>query len=449
LQAGLLVGALACGLLLLAGPAYAQTPPVPAPTGRPCGAGPGGLIGCIPGAGNVLGGAARTVTGSVMQGFTVFFTAGAQWFLERMMEFLVAANRPDLSAAWWVGKHNQMLALAWVIAAATLLLALIDAAAKGTWEGLGRAVLVDVPVAAVVGGFGPLVIQYLVDLADWLSSRLLQDLGADAGRALSSSAQWFATFGAVTGNPSVPLVAGFVVALVTIVGALLVFLELLLRANAIYLIAALIPVVYAVRIWPAARGVARRTTEALVAIILAQPVVALAISLGAGAGASLGGIGDASLKDFGTAVGGAVFLLLAALAPWGILSLMPALEAAMAANRQRAAVGGGVRSVMTTAYTSTYLGRLAQAGSTRVGRNATDTATAWAESAAGAARPGSVDAASIGSRRPGPPGSGGGRGDSGPPGAAGPPRPSSPPGPTKPGEPPGSAGPGSRKGPKP
>jgi len=387
-----------------------------------------------------------------MQGFTAFFTEGAKWFVERLQAIVVAADRPDLSAGWWVGKHNQMLALAWVVAAATLLLALIDAAAKGTWEALGRALLVDVPVAAVVGGFGPLVTQYLVDLADWLSSRLLQDLGADAGRTLSSSAQWFATFGAASGNPNAPLLAGFVVALVTILAAFLVFLELLLRANAIYLIAALIPVVYAVRIWPAARGVARRTTELLVVIILAQPVVALAISLGAAAGASLGGIGDASLKDFGTAVAGAVFLLLAALAPWGMLSLMPALESAMAANRQRAAIGGGVRSVVTTAYTGTYLGRLAQAGSTLTARSVSDTAAAWAASAAaGATPPQAADAAGravASSQRPGPPGTPGrdgdpGRGDPGPPGRSG------PPGPTGAAGPAGPPGPGAGKEPKP
>jgi hypothetical protein len=438
-----MVGAVA-GWLWLAGPAQAQAPPAPQPTARSCAAGPGGLIGCIPGAQSLLGGAAQAVGGSVMQGFTVFFTAGAKWFIEQLQPFLVAADRPDLSAAWWVGKHNQMLALAWVVAAATLLLALIDAAAKGTWEGLGRAVLVDVPVAAVVGGFGPLVIQYLVDLADWLSSRLLQNLGADAGKTLASSAQWLATFGAASGNPSTPLLAGFVVALLTILGAVLVFLELLLRANAIYLIAALIPVVYAVRIWPAARGVARRTTEALVAIILAQPVVALAISLGAAAGASLGGVGDASLKDFGTAVAGAVFLLLAALAPWGMLSLMPALEAAMAANRQRAAIGGGARSIMTTAYTGTYLGRLAQAGSASTARSPTDTAAAWAASPAAGSTPAQPPGAArgAGGLQPGPPGSPGrdGRGDPGPPG------PSGPPGPANPGRPPGS---GQGKGPKP
>src|SRR5512133_2236989 len=140
----------------------------------PCASGPGGLIGCIPSPGDLLSGAARTAGGGVMKVFTVFFTDGANWFLERLEELVTAPTRPDLSVGWWVQKYNLMLALAAVVAAATLILALIDDAAKGSPEGLARAVLADVPVAGLVGGIGPLVIQYLVDLADWLNGRLLR-----------------------------------------------------------------------------------------------------------------------------------------------------------------------------------------------------------------------------------------------------------------------------------
>jgi hypothetical protein len=113
-----LATALAGGLLVLApqGAAVAQPSPTP-PRGPlpPCISGPGGLIGCIPTPGDLLGGAARTAGSSVMKVFTVFFTDGAKWFLDRLQEFLTAPTRPDLSAGWWVGKYNQMLALAVVV----------------------------------------------------------------------------------------------------------------------------------------------------------------------------------------------------------------------------------------------------------------------------------------------------------------------------------------------
>jgi hypothetical protein len=249
----------------------------------------------------------------------------------------------------------------------------------------------------------------------------------------------------------------------------------MLRANAIYLIAALIPVVYAVRVWPAARAVGRRTTEVLVAVIFTQPVVALAVGMGAAAGASLEGVGDATFKQFGTAIAGAVLLLLAALAPWGMVALMPGLEAAVSsAYRQRAAVGGGFRTTVQTGYTATYLGRLAHAGATRATGSGTAgtgaagggaVAAGWgvpAAAARGAAQAGqavagrqarmsgtvSGKAAPPAAPPPGSPpaaGSGKGRPGNSPPGPAGPRGPAGPPGQGRPGPP----GPASGKGPQP
>jgi type IV secretion system protein TrbL len=461
-------------LVLVPRPAAAIPQPVP-PRGPvpPCASGPGGLIGCIPSPGDLLSGAARTAGGGVMKVFTVFFTDGASWFLERLEELVTAPTRPDLSVGWWVEKYNLMLALAAVVAAATLILALVDDAAKGSPEGLARAILADVPVAGLVGGIGPLVIQYLVDLADWLNGRLLQDLGVDSAKTLSSSAEWFAAFSSTTASPATPAVAALIAALITILAGFVIFLELMLRANAIYLIAALIPVLYAVRIWPAAKTVVRRTTEVLVAVVFVQPVVGLAVAMGAAASATLDGVGDSSFQEFGTAIAGATMLLLAALSPWAFIALLPALESAVSHGRgQRDSVRGGLRTGLQTAYTGTYLGRLAHAGVTGSSRNGAGgaggatAATGWgvpvAAAAQGAAQAGQAVAtrqAQIGGAAAGQPvppatpapqappaaGPGGGRPGSSPPGPAGPRGPAGPPGEGRPGPP----GPGPKGGSRP
>jgi hypothetical protein len=459
------------GFLVLAPRPVAMPQPVP-PRGPvpPCASGPGGLIGCIPSPGDLLSGAARTAGGGVMKVFTVFFTDGATWFLERLEELVTAPTRPDLSVGWWVEKYNLMLALAAVVAAATLILALIDDAAKGSSEGLARAVLADVPVAGLVGGIGPLVIQYLVDLADWLNGRLLQNLGVDSAKTLTSSAEWFAAFSSTTGSPATPAVAALVAAL----AAFVIFLELMLRANAIYLIAALIPVLYAVRISPAAKTVARRTTEVLVAVVFVQPVVGLAVAMGAAASATLDGVGDSSFQEFGAAIAGATMLLLAALSPWAFIALLPALESAVSHGRgQRDAVRGGLRTGLQTAYTGTYLGRLAHAGVTGSSRNGAGgaggatAATGWgvpvaAAAAQGAAQAGQavvtrqVQRGGTGAGQPAPPaapapqarpaaGPGGGRPGSSTPGPAGPRGPAGPTGEGRSGPP----GPGPKGGSRP
>jgi hypothetical protein len=50
-------------------------------------------------------------------------------------------------------------------------------------------------------------------------------------------------------------------------------------------------------------------------------------------------------------------LLLGALSPWAVLSLLPAVEAGMAAARQRQAATAGPRSALQTIYVGSYLSR--------------------------------------------------------------------------------------------
>jgi hypothetical protein len=348
----------------------------------PCPGGPAGLLGCLPTPSRVATSLAREASDSLMQGVTSWFTDGAKWFLDQVGAMLASATSPDLGASWWIGKYRMLLGFAMVVAVAMLLLAIIQAGAKGSWEALAAALGVDVPVAAVAGSAGPIVAQYLVDLADRLSGVLLAKLGADSATALGHSAQWLAAFGTIPTQQGTPLVVGALVAIVAIVAALLVLLELLLRANAIYLLVAVVPLAYAMRIWPVLRPVARRTTEVLVAVVFAQPIIAFCVSLGAAAGAALGGLGDATGEQFGTALSGVVMLLLGALSPWAVLSLLPVVEAGMAAARQRQAASSGPRSALQTVYVGSYLTRLTQSA----GRAASSAAGGWAGSPAAVAR---------------------------------------------------------------
>ena len=357
----LLAVALVPVALVVGATAATAAPPGPGKTG--CPGGPAGLLGCTLTPGGLAGSLAQTAGNSLMQGVTAWFTDGARWVLSQIGGMLASATRPDLGADWWIGKYRLLLAFAMVVAVATLLLAIIQAGAKASWEGLAVAVGVDVPVAAVAGSAGPILTQYLVDVADRLSGVLLAGFGADSATALGRTGQWLGSFGVASGQPAAPLVIAALVAMLTIVAGLLVVLELLLRANAIYLLVAMVPLAYAMRIFPVLRPVARRTTEVLIAIIFLQPIIALCVSLGAAAGASLGPVGDATAAQFGSALSGAVMLLLGALSPWAVLSLLPVVEAGMAAARQRQAASAGPRSALQTVYVGSYLSRLTQSGS--------------------------------------------------------------------------------------
>jgi MFS family permease len=325
------------------------------------------VLGCLASPRRLAGVVAQSASSQLMQGVTGWITDAASWFLAHVQQLLVGATEPDLTASWWVDRYRLLLAFAALVAAATLLIAIANAAVQGSWEGLAVALGVDVPVAALSGGVAPVLVGYLIQVANWLSTRLLESFGHDGVTALRTTATWFGTFGQA-GGPTMPLFLGALLALIAIVGGLLVTLELILRANAIYLVTALIPVMYALRVWPALRPLARRTVEALVAVIMAQPIVALAIAIGVHAGSDLGVPGAQPVGEFARALTGTVMLLLAALAPWAILHLLPVVEAGMVAQRQRAAVGAGPRAAIQSVYVGSYLGRMTQPASRRAGR---------------------------------------------------------------------------------
>jgi hypothetical protein len=123
-------------------------------------------------------------------------------------------------------------------------------------------------------------------------------------------------------------------ALVVTLGALSIWLELLLRAAAIYISVLFLPLALSAMIWPAGWRWCRRLIEFLIAIIFAKVFIVAIINLAA-AGLARGGLGD---KFEGVLAGGAL-LLMAAFTAVALLKLIPLAEAAVVtAGHQRAAL---------------------------------------------------------------------------------------------------------------
>jgi enamine deaminase RidA (YjgF/YER057c/UK114 family) len=150
---------------------------------------------------------------------------------------------------------------------------------------------------------------------------------SDAGSSL-------AALGAGTLNPAAPVFGVLLGALIVVLGALSIWLELLLRAAAIYISVLFLPLALAAMIWPAGWRWCRRLIEFLIAIIFAKVFIVAIINLAA-AGLARGGLGD---KFEGVLAGGAL-LLMAAFTPIALLKLIPLAEAAVVtAGHQRAAL---------------------------------------------------------------------------------------------------------------
>jgi type IV secretion system protein TrbL len=124
-------------------------------------------------------------------------------------------------------------------------------------------------------------------------------------------------------------VPAFVLLLVAVVVAgagVLLWIELVLRAGAIYAAVAFLPLVLVAGVWPAVASWSRRLVETLAALVVSKLVVVLVLALGAGA---LGTSKGRGLPALMTGIG---MLLLAGFAPFTLLKLLPLFEASAAGH---------------------------------------------------------------------------------------------------------------------
>jgi hypothetical protein len=241
---------------------------------------------------------------------------------------------------------------------------------------------------------------------DQLSTAVLDPANAPAVKFLSGFGE---TAAKTTGGFAVVLVG-----LLAVLAAALVWAELLVRAALIHLVVAMSPLVLAATMWPAARGVLRRTVEVLVALIVSKLVVSIAIAVGA---AALGGAGmenTGTAGAIGTLMIGAAILAMAAYSPFLVLRLIPVVESATIGQGVSHAPMRGVQTAAGTVLTLSAVGRLAGgAGAGAAGQSAAG-ATTGTGAAASASTSGGVDLATRGAapsppparREPSPPNSG-------------------------------------------
>jgi hypothetical protein len=157
---------------------------------------------------------------------------------------------------------------------------------------------------------------------------LISSAASDAApHVLLRTATDVGALAAVTGSPFL----AFLIGLLIIGAAFALWIELLLREAAVYVVVLMLPVAFAALTWPARRVWAIRAVELLVALILSKFAIVAVLSLG---GAAIGAsIGHASVTG---AMAGAVLIMLATFSPWALIRLVPLAEIA-------AGTAGGLR----------------------------------------------------------------------------------------------------------
>jgi hypothetical protein len=335
------------------------------------------------GVSGLAGSAASQVAGfgvdSVLGALGGWVADGATWLLAQVGSVLGDTTRIDLGASWFAAHYETMAALAGVVVVPFLLLGIVQSVYRQSASSLLRSVLVNVPLAVLLTAVAVQLVQLGLSVTDALSSAVAQGAGLDTGHFLSTVT--VALSGAPSGDqPAAPAFVLFVGALAVVVGAMLVWVELLIRAAAVYVAVLFLPLALASLAWPAIAHWCRRLVDTLASLIVGKFVIVSVLSLSVGAlaggtgstpsGAASGSSGGGG---FTAVLGGAALLLLAALAPWAVFRLLPFVEAGAAGHLEALSHRAGrtatvpMRSLAQTAMRLTASGALSSAGAGMVG----------------------------------------------------------------------------------
>ena len=235
------------------------------------------------GAAGLAGSAASQVTGfgvdSVLGALGSWVAEGAVWLLGQVGAVLTSTTSIDLGASWFTEHYETMAALCGVVVLPMLLLGVIQAIYRQDLSMLLRSVLVNVPLAMLLTAVAVKLVQLGLAITDELSSAVAEGAGLDAGHFMATVTT--ALSGGAASQPAVPAFIVFLGGIVVVVGAFLVWIELLIRAAAVYVAVLFLPLALASLAWPAIAHWCRRLVDTLVALILGKFVIVSVLSLAA------------------------------------------------------------------------------------------------------------------------------------------------------------------------
>ena len=266
--------------------------------------------------------------------------SGAEWLLNQIGDVLSATTTVDLGASWFRTHYGQMTALAGVVILPMLLASTLQAVIRQNPGQLIRTFLVQLPLALLLAVVAVQIVILSLSATDAMSDAVAGGTSADVSSLLTSVTSGLVDSAA---DPSIASFVLLLVALLIAVGAFVLWLELLIRAAAVYVAVLFLPLALATLVWPAVSHWCRRLVETLAALILSKFVIVATLSLAVGAVASgTAGTGNHG-SGFSSVLAGGALLLMATFVPFAILRMIPAVEAGAVAHldglRERGVAG--------------------------------------------------------------------------------------------------------------
>lgn len=278
---------------------------------------PGGV--CIPGLPGlpaVGGDITKAAASAVLDGMASAVSDAAAFLAGHVLVLVSQTTTPHFGAHWFRREAASMETVVVLVVLPLMMAATLGAVLRQDIRRLGRIWAVGLPLAVLAGAAAPQLASLGLSATDELCAVVAGHDFRELGR------QFGAVMGATIANSN-PIFVQMLLAGLTIVGTVLVWLELTVRSAAVYVAVFFMPLALAGYIWPATVHVAKRTIEILVALILSKFVIVASLALGL---AALQGQGLDEVMS------GAAILLMAGFAPFALLRLVPVVEAAALAH---------------------------------------------------------------------------------------------------------------------
>jgi hypothetical protein len=278
---------------------------------------------------------AKSTFSDLFNALTSWILASVQWILTSVGAVLASASEPSAVTGGAQSEFTTLLVVSPVLMMLGLLVATLQALRHGEASSLWR-VYLGVAPASVAG----------VALARPVASLILTAVNELSSTAAGTVAQHETTLAKelMSLTSTAPGFGVFVLAGAVVVGAVLLWFELVVRVVVLTLLLVLVPIVVPLATFPSLRRIGWRLAETFVTVAASKFVIVVTLVLGLDELASSG-------SDI---VVGAVTLLLAACAPYLVLRVVPIIE--QSALHQF----DGLRSRATRAVTSAPSSPVAQ-----------------------------------------------------------------------------------------
>jgi hypothetical protein len=232
-------------------------------------------------------------------------------------------SSPQLTSTWFSSTYWRVAGISVLLTLPFLFAAAVHAVLRSDLTLLLRAAFGYLPLAMLAVSIAAPVTMLLLAASDQLSAIVSSATGNASNRFIDFSVGAVGSLYVAAG----PFMALFLGVLV-VAGAVVLWVELLMREAAVYVIVLMLPLAFAGMVWPARRIWAIRAVELLVALVMSKFAIVAVLSLGAAAlsaGASVAG------HSVTSALAGAVLLIMGAFTPWALLRLLPLAEVASSA----------------------------------------------------------------------------------------------------------------------